>query len=64
MPEQATNAVKAIASQFARSGMEGLENPQIFQVPEVVRAGGLAALKSVGKPVDVLRETKERVFAV
>ena len=63
MPEQATTAVKAIASQFARSGTEGLENPQIFQVPEVVRAGGLAALKTVGKPVDVLRETKERMFA-
>lgn len=62
MPEQATNAVKALASQFARSGTEGLENPQIFQVPEVVRAGGLAALKTVGKPVDVLRETKERMF--
>ena len=51
MPEQATNAVKAIASQFARSGTEGLENPQIFQIPEIVRAGGLAALKAVGKPV-------------
>ncbi|MBI3249671.1 MAG: DEAD/DEAH box helicase family protein [Deltaproteobacteria bacterium] len=63
MPEQATNAVKALASQFARSGTEGLENPQIFQVPEVVRAGGLVALKTVGKPVDVLRETKERMFA-
>ena len=63
MPEQATSAVKAIASQFARSGTEGLENPQIFQVPEVVRAGGLAALKVVGKPVEVLRETKERMFA-
>ena len=33
MPEQVTNAVKAIASQFARSGTDGLENPQIFQVP-------------------------------
>jgi len=29
----------------------------------VPRAGGLAALKTLGNPADVLRETKERMFA-
>ena len=41
----------------------GLENPQIFQTPEVVRAGGLAALQAFGKPAEILHETKERMFA-
>jgi len=35
----------------------------VFQTPEVTNAGGLAALKSLGKPVDILRETKGRIFA-
>ncbi len=63
IPVSAAATVKAIASQFARAGTDGLENPQIFQTPEVTRAGGLAALKGIGKPAEVLRETKERMFA-
>ena len=60
----AATTIKALAAQFARTGTEGLENPQIFQTPDVIRAGGLAALKAVGNPADVLRETKERMFTV
>lgn len=63
MPGQSAGAVKALAAQFAKAGTEGLENPQVFQTPEVVRAGGLAALKLLGRPADVLRETKVRMFA-
>jgi type I restriction enzyme R subunit len=63
MPTQAAAAVKALAAQFAKAGTDGLENPQVFQTPEVIRAGGLKALKLVDKPADVLRETKERMFA-
>jgi len=63
MPDQAAATVKAIAAQFARAGTDGLENREVFQTPEVIRAGGLKALKLVGKPADVLRETKERMFA-
>jgi hypothetical protein len=35
----------------------------IFQTREVIRASGLSALKTAGKPADLLRETKERMFA-
>ncbi len=52
-----------MAKQFARAGTDGLENPQIFQTPDVVKAGGLDALKALGKPAAILRETKERMFA-
>ncbi len=63
IPTEAAATVKAIASQFARAGTDGLENPKVFEVPEVVKVGGLNALKALGKPADVLRETKERMFA-
>jgi type I restriction enzyme, R subunit len=55
--------VLAIASQFERGGTEGLENPQIFQTPEVKLAGGLAALQMAGNPHNILIETKTRTFA-
>jgi len=63
LPSKASATLKALASQFARAGTDGLENPQVFQTPEVVRAGGLNALKTLGKPAEILRETKERIFA-
>lgn len=63
LPIQAAATIRAIASQFDRGGTDGLENPQIFQTPEVRAAGGLAALQAAGKPSELLRETKTRMFA-
>jgi type I restriction enzyme R subunit len=63
LPPSAAGTLKALAAQFSKGGTDGLENPQVFQTPEVRRAGGLDALKTLGKPADVLRETKERMFA-
>ncbi len=63
LPATAARTLEALAAQFAHAGTEGLENPQVFRTPEVVRAGGLRALKVLGRPADVLRDTKERMFA-
>jgi type I restriction enzyme, R subunit len=63
MPAPAGEAIKAIADQFSIGGTEGLENPHIWQVPEVVAAGGLKALAAAGEPRTILRETKVRMFA-
>jgi type I restriction enzyme R subunit len=63
MPVATGEAIKAIADQFSIGGTEGLENPYIWQVPEVMAAGGLKALAAVGEPKTILRETKERMFA-
>jgi type I restriction enzyme R subunit len=63
LPLAAATTIRAIAAQFAFDGTDGLENPLIFRAPEVASAGGLDALKTVGKPAEVLRETKERMFA-
>jgi len=63
LPAATAATLRALAGQFARGGTDDLENPEVFQTPEVVRAGGLGALKVLGKPADVLRQTKERMFA-
>jgi type I restriction enzyme R subunit len=64
LPEKTRKTVKAVAEQFAEGGTEGLESQYIFQVPAVQHAGGAAALGEAGKkPVELLRETKERMFA-
>ncbi len=62
-PAETGETIKAIARQFERGGTEILENPRIFQTPEVRAAGGLAALRKAGRPAEVLRETKVRMFA-
>lgn len=63
MPAPTSGTIKAIADQFAIGGTDGLENPHIWQVPEVAAAGGLKALSAAGEPKLILRETKERMFA-
>ncbi len=63
LPERGARTIRALAMQFARAGTEGLESPRIFETPEVRRAGGLPALREIGEPASVLRETKERMFA-
>lgn len=62
-PHGAATTIRAIAAQFSRAGTDGIENPHIFRTPEVMQAGGLAALRAVGKPSELLRETKERMFS-
>jgi type I restriction enzyme R subunit len=63
LPPGAAATIKAIARQFERGGTESLESPQVFQTPEVKAAGGLAALQAAGQPAELLRETKQRMFA-
>ena len=63
MPARAAQAIEAIAEQFAIAGTEGLEDPRIWQTPEVIAAGGLQALASIGQPRELLRQTKQRMFA-
>jgi type I restriction enzyme R subunit len=63
LPPKTRATLLALASQFACAGTDGLENAHVFKMPEVVNAGGLAALKALGKASDILHETKERMFA-
>jgi type I restriction enzyme R subunit len=63
LPQQTAAAIRAIVGQFEKGGIEGLENQMIFKTPEVQAAGGIKALIAGGKPDELLRETKERMFS-
>src|SRR5665647_2227480 len=63
LPAKTAATPHALALQFAQEGTSALESPQVFRVPDVVRAGGLAALAALGEPADVLLDTKARMFA-
>jgi type I restriction enzyme R subunit len=63
LPQRTTAAIKAIAGQFATGGTEGLEDPHIFDTPQVQQSGGIDALKEAGEPKDILKQTKIRMFA-
>jgi type I restriction enzyme R subunit len=63
LPKPTRAAVLAVADQFAKGGTDDLENVYIFQTPEVMKAGGVAALAQAGEAKEVIRETKERIFA-
>ena len=50
--------------QFGLGGTDALESEYLWDMPDIRRAGGLAALRPLGKPADVLREAKVRLFGV
>jgi len=64
LPKRTRNTLLALTKQFKIGGTEELENPYVFNAPDVVKAGGLEALKILGNPKDIINETKERLFAV
>ena len=63
MPPPAAATLEALADQFSRGGTDALENPHVFDTQEVRKAGGLASLQKLGRPEQVLKKTKERLFA-
>jgi type I restriction enzyme, R subunit len=63
LPPKTEKTLLSLAKQFEIGGTEELENPYVFEAPDVVKAGGLKALKVLGEPKDIIKETKERLFA-
>ncbi|QXE85564.1 DEAD/DEAH box helicase family protein [Geomonas nitrogeniifigens] len=64
MDSKAAIVLKGVGHQFAQGGTEALETPALWEVPEIKLAGGLDALRVLGKPVQVMHEAKGRLFAV
>ncbi|MEJ5166435.1 MAG: DEAD/DEAH box helicase family protein [Thermoanaerobaculia bacterium] len=63
LPESTRIALVALARQFEKGGIEELENPLIFKTPDILKAGGLDALKILGQPQEIIIETKRRLLA-
>lgn len=62
--EKAAIVLRGLGHQFGAGGTDALESELLWEVPEIKRAGGLDALKIIGKPIDVIREAKQRLFGV
>lgn len=62
LPAAAAGVLGAVAGQFGGGGTEALENPALFQLPAVIAAGGLAALRAAGDPRAMVSAAKRRVF--
>ncbi|MGB9695485.1 MAG: DEAD/DEAH box helicase family protein [Caldisericaceae bacterium] len=63
LPKEARATLLALAKQFEKGGTEELENRNVFDTPEVSRAGGLESLKMLGDPKNIIYEVKRRLFA-
>lgn len=63
MPTTTRDVILGIAAQFEKSGTEALENRELWRVPSIQRAGGLASLRVLGRPAAALMETKTRLFS-
>lgn len=64
MDDQAAIVLKGLGHQFAQGGTDALETPALWEVPEIKQAGGLDALRVLGKPVQVMHEAKARLFGI
>jgi len=62
-PQETKDTLIALARQFEEGGIEELENPLVFQAPDVIMAGGLNALRLLGEPQKIILETKRRLLA-
>lgn len=56
--------LRGIGQQFAKGGTDALESKALWSVPEIERAGGLAALSALGAPADIIHDAKMRLFGV
>jgi type I restriction enzyme R subunit len=63
MDSKAATVLRSLGYQFEIGGTEALETPALWEVPEIKNAGGHEALKVIGKPIEVMRDAKERLFA-
>jgi type I restriction enzyme R subunit len=64
MDPKAAIVLKGLGHQFATGGTDALETPALWEVPEIKLAGGLDALRALGRPTEVMREAKGRLFGV
>ena len=64
MDEKSAIVLRGLGTQFAQGGTEALESESLFDVPEIAQAGGIRALRVLGKPVEVMQGAKMRLFGV
>ena len=63
LPPLPAKVIHAIVRQFERAGTHALEARELWQTPEIRELKGLDTLKQGGPPGELLRKTKETLFA-
>ena len=63
LPPLPAKVIRAIVRQFERAGTNALEAKELWRTPEIQELKGLDALKQGGPPAELLRKTKETLFA-
>lgn len=63
LPTPAAKVLSAFMGQFERSGTEAFENREVWRTPEIIKAGGRAALKTLPNPAGTISEAKRRMFS-
>lgn len=67
LPDQAANTLRAMAEEFEKTGTEGLNSDQFFNVTSIKIASGgspLKALKLAGSPAEIVKQFKNRMFTI
>jgi type I restriction enzyme R subunit len=64
MDTKAAIVLRGLGHQFSQGGTDALETPALWDVPEIKQAGGLDALRTLGKPTQVMQEAKGRLFGI
>ena len=64
MDAKSAIVLKGFGTQFAQGGTEALETSALWAVPEIAQAGGLDALRVLGKPAQVMQDAKMRLFGI
>lgn len=62
LPSDASKVVGALAKQFKENGIEELENPNIFEIGEIKKAGGVKALAKAMIAPQAILEVKRRLL--
>ena len=63
LPQPSAKVIRAIVRQFEKAGTDALEAKELWETPEIKQADGLKALKQGGAPAELLKKTKEGLFA-
>lgn len=62
MDPKAATILRGLGHQFEVGGTEALETSALWEVPEIKVAGGLASLRTLGTPGEVMKDAKARLF--
>ena len=62
LPSDTSKVIEALAKQFKENGIEELENPHVFEIGEIRRAGGVKALGKVMRATEAVIEVKRRLL--